>query len=121
MEFHATAAEVIEHRYQIAQAAAQPVELPHDKRVAVFELLQTAEGAGRFVVAPDNPSSLKTVLHPAFFSAANCKAGFWSLCFQGSRRWFKTYPFRDMRVFKEQGKLNYTCFIPENCGQGFVW
>ena len=34
--------------------------------------------AGRFVVAPDNPSSLKMVLHPAFFSAASCRAGVWS-------------------------------------------
>jgi len=30
--------------------------------------------AGRFVVAPESPSPLKTVWHPAFFSAASCKA-----------------------------------------------
>jgi hypothetical protein len=30
-------------------------------------------------VAPDGPSPLKTVLYPAFFNAASCKAGFWSL------------------------------------------
>jgi predicted ATP-dependent Lon-type protease len=34
--------------------------------------------AGRLVVAPDRPSSLNTVLHPAFFNAASCSAGFWS-------------------------------------------
>jgi hypothetical protein len=80
MEFHATGAEVVEHRYQVAQAPAQPVELPNDQSVAVFQLLQAAaQGrAGRWVVAPDSPSSLKTVLHPAFFSAASCRAGFWS-------------------------------------------
>jgi hypothetical protein len=31
--------------------------------------------AGRLVVAPDKPSSLKMVLQPAFFSAASCRAG----------------------------------------------
>jgi len=34
--------------------------------------------AGRFVVAPESPSSLKTCLHPAFFKAASGKAVFWS-------------------------------------------
>jgi hypothetical protein len=34
MGFHATGAEVVQHRYQVAQAAAQPVELLHDQRVA---------------------------------------------------------------------------------------
>ena len=43
MEFNTTGAEVVEHRYQIAKAAAQPVELPHDERVAVFQFLQAAE------------------------------------------------------------------------------
>jgi hypothetical protein len=38
MEFHATGAEVVEHRYEVAQAAAQPVELPHDQCVAVLQL-----------------------------------------------------------------------------------
>jgi hypothetical protein len=33
MEFHAEGWEVVLHRYQVAQAAAQPVELPHDQRV----------------------------------------------------------------------------------------
>jgi hypothetical protein len=31
--------------------------------------------AGRLAVAPDLPSSLKMVLHPAFFRAASCRAG----------------------------------------------
>jgi hypothetical protein len=74
-EFHARGAEVIQHRYQVAKAAAQSVEFPYDQRVAVFEFLQTA---GRFVVAPDKPSSLKMVLHPAFLRAASCRAGLWS-------------------------------------------
>jgi hypothetical protein len=39
MEFHATGAEIVEHRYQVAEAAAQPVELPHCERVAVFQFL----------------------------------------------------------------------------------
>ena len=34
--------------------------------------------AGRLAVAPDRPSSSKTVFHPAGFRAASCKAGFWS-------------------------------------------
>jgi hypothetical protein len=34
MEFHATGAEIIQHRYQVAQAAAQPVELPHNQLVS---------------------------------------------------------------------------------------
>jgi hypothetical protein len=43
MEFHATCAEVVEHRYQVAQTAARPAELPNYESVAVFELPQTAE------------------------------------------------------------------------------
>src|SRR5712691_928172 len=31
--------------------------------------------AGRLVVAPETPSSLNTVLHPAFFKVASCRAG----------------------------------------------
>ena len=42
-EFHASLFQVVEHGYQVAQAAALAVELPHDDRVAVFEFLQTAE------------------------------------------------------------------------------
>ena len=34
--------------------------------------------AGRLIVGPDRPSSLKTVLHPAFCRAASCRAGVWS-------------------------------------------
>jgi hypothetical protein len=33
--------------------------------------LRQRSRAGRFVVAPDSPSSLKTVWHPAFFNAAS--------------------------------------------------
>ena len=39
-------------------------------------VLRQQTRAGRLVVAPERPSSLKIVLHPAFFSAASCKAGF---------------------------------------------
>jgi hypothetical protein len=39
--------------------------------------LRQRSRAGRFVVAPDKPSSLKTVLHPARFKAASCKAVLW--------------------------------------------
>jgi hypothetical protein len=35
--------EVVEHRYQIAETAAQPVELQHNERVAVFQLLEAAQ------------------------------------------------------------------------------
>jgi hypothetical protein len=35
--------QVVEHGYQVAQAAAQPVELPHGERVAVFQFLQATE------------------------------------------------------------------------------
>jgi hypothetical protein len=44
--FYATGAEIIEHRYQVAQAAAQPVELPNNQRVAVFQLLEATEQGG---------------------------------------------------------------------------
>jgi hypothetical protein len=43
MEFHPTGAEIVEHRYQVTKAAAQPVELPHDEGVAVFQFLKAAE------------------------------------------------------------------------------
>jgi hypothetical protein len=43
MEFHATGAEVVQHHYQVAQAAAQPVEHPHDQRVTGAERLQATE------------------------------------------------------------------------------
>ena len=43
MEFHATGAKVVEHRYQVAQAAAQPVGLPHNERIAVFQSLRATE------------------------------------------------------------------------------
>jgi len=43
MEFHATGAEVIQHRYQIAQAPAQPVELPHNQRVTGSKRPETTE------------------------------------------------------------------------------
>jgi hypothetical protein len=32
--------EIVEHRNQVAPATAQPVQLPHNQRVAVFQLLQ---------------------------------------------------------------------------------
>jgi serine/threonine protein kinase len=40
--------------------------------------LRQRSRVGRLVVAPDLPSSLKSVLHPARFKAANCKAALWS-------------------------------------------
>src|SRR6516165_3983027 len=42
-ELNPAAVEVVEHGEQVAQAAGQPVELPHHKRVPVIERLQTAE------------------------------------------------------------------------------
>ena len=42
------------------------------------DALRQRSRAGRLVVAPDKPSSLKSVLHPARFKAANCKAALWS-------------------------------------------
>jgi len=42
-EFHSAIAQAVEHRYQVAQAAAQPVELPHNERVAALQLLHAAE------------------------------------------------------------------------------
>jgi hypothetical protein len=55
VKLNATGAEVVEHRYQVAQTAAKPVELPHNQRVAVFQpLFRQRRRAGRFVVAPDN-------------------------------------------------------------------
>jgi hypothetical protein len=77
MVFDATGSEVVAHRYQVAEAAAQPVELPHDQRVAVFQFFRQRSRAGRFVVAPDKASSLKMVSHPAFVSAASYRAGVW--------------------------------------------
>jgi len=40
--------------------------------------LRKRSSAGRLVVAPDKPSSLKSVLHPARFKVASCKAVLWS-------------------------------------------
>jgi hypothetical protein len=57
--------------------------------------------AGRSVVAPDRPSSLNTVLHPAFLKAASCRAGVWSF-----RR------DADVTVFQE------TC--SDNAARGFI-
>jgi hypothetical protein len=45
-EFNAALFEFVEHCYQVVQATAQSVELPHYERVAGFELLQTAEQGG---------------------------------------------------------------------------
>jgi hypothetical protein len=61
---------------QVAHAAAQPVEFPDGECVTGFEFLEAT--AGRLVVAPDIPSSLKIVLPTAFFKAASCRAGVWS-------------------------------------------
>jgi UDP-N-acetyl-D-glucosamine dehydrogenase len=41
MEFHATGAEVVEHRDQVAQAASRPVESPYNESVARPQCLQT--------------------------------------------------------------------------------
>src|SRR5664279_3244719 len=35
--------QVVEHRYQVAQAAAQPVELPHYERVAFLQRFEATE------------------------------------------------------------------------------
>jgi hypothetical protein len=62
----------------IGQAGVRPDKLQDNLRVAGLQGFRQRVRAGRFVVAPDTPSSLNTVLHPAFFKAASCKAGFWS-------------------------------------------
>jgi hypothetical protein len=46
MKFHATGPKVVEHCYQVTEAAAQPVELPHNERGAVFQFLQATEQGG---------------------------------------------------------------------------
>jgi len=43
MDLDAGGAEIVEHRYQVAQTTAQPVELPYNERVAVFQLFQASE------------------------------------------------------------------------------
>jgi hypothetical protein len=48
MEFQATGTEVIEHRYQVAQTTARPVELPDTQRVAVFQFPEAAEQGRAF-------------------------------------------------------------------------
>ena len=45
-EFNAALFEFVEHGYQVAQAAAQAVELPYNQDVARCELLETAEQGG---------------------------------------------------------------------------
>jgi hypothetical protein len=42
-EFHASVFQIVQHGYRIAQAAAQSVELSYYERVAVVELLRTAQ------------------------------------------------------------------------------
>jgi len=42
-EFDASLLEVVEHGYQIAQAAAQAVKFPDNKRVAVLQCLEATE------------------------------------------------------------------------------
>jgi hypothetical protein len=42
-EFNPSTFQVVEHCYQVAQAPAQTVELPHNQGVAGFEFLYTAE------------------------------------------------------------------------------
>jgi hypothetical protein len=42
-EFHAPMFQVVEHGYQVAQAAAQPVEFPDYERVAALKFLQTTD------------------------------------------------------------------------------
>ena len=44
MESGAEGGEVVEHLYQVAETAAQPVELPQDERVAVLPLFSGGRG-----------------------------------------------------------------------------
>ena len=43
MKLDAALLQVVEHRYQVAQAAAQSVELPHYERVAFFQRFEATE------------------------------------------------------------------------------
>jgi hypothetical protein len=61
-----TAAEKTVHKIQ-AEAIA----------FVVVKTIFLSTGRG-LVVAPDKPSSLKSVLHPARFKPASCKAALWS-------------------------------------------
>jgi hypothetical protein len=51
---------------------------PTSNRARARIALRQRSRAGRFVVAPDKPWSLKNVLHPARFKPASCKAVLWS-------------------------------------------
>jgi hypothetical protein len=75
MEFHAACAEVVEHRNRVAQAAAQPVEFPHDRRVTGPERLQATREGRRFTLALDNPLSSKMLKHRARLGAASLQRG----------------------------------------------
>jgi len=50
---------LIEHGYQVAQTAAQPVELPGISVSPARSVLRQRARAGRLVVAPDSPLSSK--------------------------------------------------------------
>ena len=69
-EVDALAGEVVQDVEEVAHAAAQPVELPHNERIAGLEVLQTLRRAGRVMVAPLLPWSVKmqSSRQPAFFS-----------------------------------------------------
>ena len=70
MEFHTTGAEIVEHRYQVAQTPAQPSSFQTINVSPCSSFLKQRSRAGRFAVAPDIPSSLNTIWHLAFFNAA---------------------------------------------------
>jgi hypothetical protein len=55
--------QVVEHAYQVAQAAAKPVEFPDNKRIAALEFLEATQ-EGRAVA----DGSRKAVI-PEHFSA----------------------------------------------------
>jgi hypothetical protein len=78
MEFHATGAEVVEHRYQVAQTAAQPVELPHNKGVAVFQPLQAAEQGRALRRGSRYSLILEDGFAPGLLQRGELQRGFWS-------------------------------------------
>ena len=67
--------QIVEHRHQLAQAAAQPAEFPNDELVAVFELPETGPQGSALRRAPNRLPFLKTVLSSSLLQGR--KLQFW--------------------------------------------
>ena len=62
--------------YQIAQTCVPSGRIFQTVRVSPgCKVFRERARAGRLIVVPDSPSSLKTVLHPARLKAVSCRAG----------------------------------------------